>query len=253
MKLIRDTWLVFGHEVRLIRRYPGVMLFSLGQPLAYLFFFAPFLRVALRPEGITSYAAAYRLYIPGLYVAMSLFGGLASGYGLLQALRAGIIDRCRVTPVSRAALLIGRGMLHVVQVLTQAAVITIAALPFGLTVRPDGLLFSYFLLAAMVLFSATISYDIALTMRSEQGLGLAIGTVAQPVSLLAGVLIPLALAPLWIRDLAIANPYAWSANGMRALFAGRLGSNVVWESALIMAVLTVTILTLSTRLVDREA
>jgi ABC-2 type transport system permease protein len=253
VKLLRDTWLIFAHEIRLIRRYPGVLLFSLGQPLAYLFFFAPFLRVALRPDGVTSYAAAYRLYIPGLYVAMGLFGGLASGYGLLSALRAGIIDRCRVTPVSRAALLIGRGLLHVVMVITQAAVITVAALPFGLTVRPDGLIFSYFILATMVLFSATISYDIALMLRSEQGLGTAIGTVAQPVSLLAGVLIPLALAPLWIRDVALANPFAWGANGMRALFAGKLTSNVVWESALIMVVLTVAIVAWSTRLVDREA
>jgi ABC-2 type transport system permease protein len=253
VKLLRDTWLIFTHETSLIRRYPGVLLFSLGQPFAYLFFFAPFLKVALAPEGITSYADAYRLYIPGLFVAMGLFGGLASGYGLLAALRSGIIDRCRVTPVSRAALLIGRALLHVVMITMQAVVITVAALPFGLQVRPDDLILSYALLATMALFSTTISYDIALLLRNENSLGTAIGTVAQPVSLLAGVLIPLTLAPLWIRDLALGNPFAWAANGMRALFAGKLGSPVVWQSALIMTALTAIIVAGSSRLVDREA
>jgi ABC-2 type transport system permease protein len=253
VKLLRDTRLIFAHELRLMRHYPGVLLFSLAQPLAYLFFFAPFLKIALRADGVTSYAAAYRLYIPGLFVGMGLFGGLASGYGLLHALRAGIIDRCRVTPVNRAALLIGRGLIHVSMILLQASVITLAALPFGLTVRVFGLIFSYCLLATMVLFSAIISYDVALLLRNEQSLGTVIGTVAQPVSLLAGVLIPLALAPLWIRDIAVGNPFAWAANGMRALFAGKLGSHVVWQSALIMVVLTVAVVTLSTRLVDREA
>ena len=253
MKLIRNAWLIFGHEIALIRRYPGVLLFSLGQPLAYLFFFAPFLKVALAADGVTSYAAAYRLYIPGLFVAMGLFGGLASGYGLLAALRSGIIDRCRVTPMSRPALLIGRALVHVVMVLMQATVIILAALPLGLRIRPVDLIFSYALLGTMVLFSSIISYDIALILRNEQSLGTAIGTVAQPVSLLAGVLIPLTLAPLWIRDLAFANPFAWAAKGMRAGFAGKLGSQVVWESALIMVVLTVAIVAWSSRLIDREA
>ena len=252
MKLVRDAWLIFGHEAALIRRYPGVLLFSLGQPLAYLFFFAPFLKVALRADGVTSYTAAYRLYIPGLFVAMGLFGGLASGYGLLAALRAGIIDRCRVTPVNRAALILGRALVHVAMVLMQAVVITLAALALGLRIQPVDLIFSYALLATMVLFSSIISYDIALLLRNEQSLGTAIGTVAQPVSLLAGVLIPLTLAPLWIRDLAFANPFAWAAKGIRAGFAGKLGNQVVWESALIMVVLTVAVLAWTTRLIDRE-
>ena len=55
--------------------------------------------------------------------------------------------------------------------------------------------------------------------------------VAQPLSLLAGVLIPLSVAPLWVRDVALWNPFAWAANGMRAIFHGHIGAQVVWQAS----------------------
>ena len=76
--------------------------------------------------------------------------------------------------------------------------------------------------------------------------------VAQPLSLLAGVLIPLSVAPLWVRNVALWNPWAWAANGMREIFAGNIGAQVVWQASLILAVLVVVTLILSARLFTRE-
>ena len=91
MKLVRDTWLIFQQEVGLMVRNPVMVAFSLAQPITYLVLFAPFLKVVMVDRGASSYADAYRIYVPGLFVAMGLFGGLFAGYGLLSALRAGII------------------------------------------------------------------------------------------------------------------------------------------------------------------
>ncbi|MBF5028854.1 ABC transporter permease [Micromonospora sp. ANENR4] len=252
MKLVRDTWLIFQQEAGLMVRNPVMVAFSLAQPITYLILFAPFLKVVMVDRGAASYADAYRIYVPGLFVAMGLFGGLFAGYGLLSALRAGIIDRCRVTPVSRTGLLLGRALMHVCLNVVQAVVVTLVALPFGLRVHLANLLVSYALLSVMVLLSTSISYDIALLVRNENSLGVLVNTVGQPVSLLAGVLIPLVLAPMWIQRVAVWNPFAWATDGMRALFAGQITQAVVWQGALIMSGLAAASLFWSSHLFNRE-
>jgi ABC-2 type transport system permease protein len=252
MKVVRDTWLIFQHESELMVRNPFMVVLSLAQPAAYLIFFAPFLKAAMANQGATTYGDAYRIYVPGLFVAMGLFGGFFAGYGLLSALRAGIIDRCRVTPISRTALLLGRALMHVGLILVQSIVITVMALPFGLRVRPGYVLIAYALLAMMVLLSTSISYDIALLVRSDNSLSVLINTVAQPVSLLAGVLIPLSLAPLWVRRVALWNPFAWATDGMRALFNGDVDNPVVWQGAAIVTTLSIACVAWSARLFNRE-
>ena len=75
----------------------------------YLLLFAPLLKPALA-LGVRSDAEAYRIFVPGLLVLLAIFGGLFQGFGLIAELRAGIIERSRVTPVSRLALLLGRSL-----------------------------------------------------------------------------------------------------------------------------------------------
>jgi len=237
IKVARDAWLIFQREVDLMLHNPVALAFSLAQPITYLVLFAPFLREAMSGQGATSYADAYRIYVPGLFGAMGLFGGLFAGYALLYAIRAGIIDRCRVTPLSRTGLLLGRAMRDVATIVLQAVIITIAALPFGLRVGLGYLLLSYVLLAVMALLATALSYGLAMLVRNENSLGSIVNTVGQPVSLLAGVLIPLALAPLWMQKVALWNPFAWATSGLRALFNEDLADPVVWQSLAISTVL----------------
>jgi ABC-2 type transport system permease protein len=66
------------------------------------------------------------------------------------------------------------------------------------------------------------------------------------------VLIPLSVAPLWVRHVALWNPFAWGANGMRAIFQGHIGADVVWQASLILTALAVVAVVLSSRLFSRE-
>lgn len=252
MKVLRDTWLIFQHEAGLMARNPLMIALTLAQPITYLILFAPFLKAAMANHGVLSYADAYRVYVPGLFVAMGLFGGLFAGYGLLSAIRAGVIDRCRVTPVSRTGLLLGRALMQVALIEVQAIVITIAALPFGLRVHLVDLLIAYLLLAMVILLSVSISYDIALLVRNENSLGILVNTVGQPVSLLAGVLIPLALAPLWVQAVALWIPFSWATDGLRALFNGHLTDQVVWQGGAIVIAAAAASVAWSSHLFNRE-
>jgi ABC-2 type transport system permease protein len=64
-------------------------------------------------------------------------------------------------------------------------------------------------------------------------------TVAQPVLLLSGILLPLQFAPSWLLHVADWNPFSWAVDGTRALFRGDLGNDKVWQALVIMGALTV--------------
>jgi ABC-2 type transport system permease protein len=248
VKVARDTWLTFLYETGLLVRNPVNIAITLIQPLTYLAFFTPFLKSVM---GASSYGDAYKIYVPSLFAAMGVFSGLFAGFALLAAMRQGVITRCRVTPLSRVGLLLGRELMYVLLIGFQAIVVVVAAIVLGLRVQPANFLLALGLLSMMVLLSVSISYVLALLVPDERSLTTLINSVSQPVSLLAGVLIPLSVAPLWVQHVALWNPFAWGTNGMRAIFHGQLGNQVVWQASLILTVLAVVAVVASSRLFSR--
>lgn len=252
MKLARDIWLVFQRHMLLMIRSPLWVFLGVAQPVIYLILFAPLLKPALASLDGGSMTVAYRIYVPGMLVALALAGGLYVGFGLLAELSSGVIERARVTPISRLALLLGRALRDVVTMVIQAAIIIVLSLPFGLFVHIQDLLLAYALLALITLSAAVLSYGIAIKVSNAGVLGQVINNVAQPLMLLSGTLLPLALAPLWLRRVSDANPFSWAVTGMRALFAGDPGASSVWESLVIMAGLVVLALVWSARLFTKS-
>ncbi|HXR74024.1 ABC transporter permease [Actinocrinis sp.] len=252
MKVSRDVWIVFQRHLLLMVRSPLWVFLGVAQPVVYMALFAPLLKPALSSLDNGSMAAAYRIYIPGMLVALALGGGLYVGFGLLAELSSGVIERARVTPISRIALLLGRALRDVVTLAIQAAIIILLSLPLGLFVHVGDLLLAYALLALISLTSSAISYGIALKISNAGVLGQVINNLAQPLMLLSGTLLPLALAPLWLRRVADWNPFSWAVSGMRALFAGHAADAVVWQSIVIMAGIAVLTLAWSARLFTRS-
>src|SRR5690606_3401605 len=133
MKLLRDTWLIFQRQLLLQVRQPVWVIVGIFQPVMYLLLFAPLLAPALEgPLGLQTNAEVYRVFVPGLLVLIAIFGGLFQGFGLIAELRAGVIERSRVTPISRLALLLGRSLRDAAVLVVQAMIITALAVPVGL-------------------------------------------------------------------------------------------------------------------------
>ena len=239
MKFARDTWLILQRQILLLLRNPVWIFVGIFQPVMYLLLFAPLLKEPLRLQGAVTNADVYRIFVPGLLVLLAIFGGLFQGFGLIAELRAGVIERSRVTPVSRLALLLGRSLRDVVSLLAQAVIITLLALAFGLRVQLGWLLLAYVMLGLIALMTSALSYGVALKVRSEDALAPLMNTVAQPVLLLSGILLPLAFAPGWLRHVAQWNPFSWAVDGTRALFDGDLGNPRVWQGLLIIGVLMI--------------
>jgi ABC-2 type transport system permease protein len=232
MKLLRDTWLIFQRQMLLVLRNPVWLIIGVIQPLYFLLLFGPLLKDALHAPTT---AEAYRFFVPGLLVMLAMFGSMFVGFGLIAELRAGVIERSRVTPVSRLALMLGRSLRDVVTLFFQAALITLLAIPFGLKVQLVDLLLAFLLLGLVGLMLSAASNAIALKLRSEDALAPLMNGVAQPLLLLSGILLPLTG---WVALVADYNPFSWAVDASRALFEGDPRNSSVWQALLILAVLT---------------
>src|ERR1700730_10701714 len=138
MKVLRDTWIVFGRYWMLFIRNPAWVAVGVTQPALYLLLFAPLLKSVAGVRGFPP-GGAYNVFVPGLLIQLGLFGAAFVGFSLIAELRMGVIERLRVTPVSRVALLLGRSLRDVVNLLVTSLLLVLLSVPFGLSLHPLGL------------------------------------------------------------------------------------------------------------------
>jgi ABC-2 type transport system permease protein len=195
---------------------------------------------------------AYEVFVPGLLIQLAMFGTMFVGFALIAELRAGVLERMRVTPVSRLALLLGRCGRDILSLLVQASILTAIALPFGLRVHLGDLALAFAMLALIGLLFSAFSYGVALLVRSEDALAPLLNSVVIPVLLLSGILLPLSFGPSWLQTIAKWNPFSWAVDAARALFAGDPGDPHVWKALVIVGALSVLAATWSARAFARS-
>jgi len=238
MKLLRDTWLIFQRYIGIFVRNPAWVIIGLIQPILYLLLFAPLLKGISSSRGFPP-GGAYNVFVPGLMIQLGLFGASGVGFGLIAELRAGVIERFRVTPVSRFALLLGRALRDILVLVVQSLILLLLSIPFGLQATFSGVLVMLGLVALIGLGMSSICYAAALALRSEDSYAPLIFTVSLPLLLLSGVLLPLTLAPQWLQNIAAANPLSYAVTAARDMFNGNAGSPDVIKGLVIMVALCV--------------
>jgi len=249
MNAARDTWLIFRRSLTLTLRQPVWIIFGLMQPILYLVLFGPLLDASVKAANVGE--NAFNWFIPGLLIQTAVFGGAFVGFGLIAELRSGVVERMRVTPMSRIAMLFGRSLRDVVILSAQAIVMMVVAIPFGLQIDLAGAVVTMALLVLIGLALAPLSYTAALVLKSEDALAPVVNGVALPLLLLSGILLPLALAPEWLKFLSTLNPLTHAADAARALFNGDWGNPEIAIGAVIMGALAVFAVWLASRAFGR--
>ncbi len=250
-KLIRDSWLIAGSALRVMLRNPAWVFFGLFQPVCYMLLFAPLLKNLVGTPGFPS-GGAYNVFTPGLMM-MAIFGTGFAGFTVIGQLREGVIERLRVTPVNRLALMIGMISISLLNLLAQTALLVGIGLALGF--RPDigGLLLLVVLLLVGGLMMASCSYAVALIFKNESSLAAAVNLVALPLLLLSGIMLPLSFAPDILQKIAKANPFTYAVNAARALVGGSLGDVSVMQAFIILGVLALLALFWVTRTIRKAA
>jgi ABC-2 type transport system permease protein len=253
MSFARDTWLIFRRQLRLSLRNPAWVIIGLIQPILYLAFFGPLL-TKVAGGGIPGFPGgnSYSFFVPGLLIQLGLFGAAFVGFTIIADWRYGVIERLRVTPASRLAILAGRLARDVLTLLVQGIVLVLAGLAFGMRAPVGGVLIGLGFIAVVAISLAAISYTVGLLTKSEDVLAPAINMVVVPLMLLSGIMLPMTMGPGWLQGIARATPFRYIIDAMRAAFAGHYLNTIMLEGILVSIGLAVVCLWVAARAFIRE-
>ena len=257
MSFISDTLFVYRRQQRLILRVPVFLIVGVLQPILYLALFGPLL-VKL-PAGTLSggtgsggTAEAYRFFVPGLLIQLALFGSSFVGFAIISEWRAGVIERFRVTPVSRLAVMTGRVLRDVIVLVAQAVILVLVGVAFGLRAPVIAVLISLGFIVLVALGLASVSYATALLLKSEDAFAPLLNSIIVPLVLLSGIMLPLSLGPGWLQGIARVSPFRYIIDAMRSAFYGHYANTVMLEGVAVSIGLALVCLWLGSRVFLRE-
>ncbi|MEU6978756.1 ABC transporter permease [Streptomyces sp. NPDC046371] len=241
--LLHDTAVLFGRYARQTLRSPFQIFFGVLMPLLYLLLFGPLLTGL--PLGRTG--DSWQVLVPGLLLQLGLFGASFAGFAVIMEKNWGVLERLRVTPVSRLALLLGRVLRDAALFVFQAVLLVLVALLMGLRAPLAGILIGFGFVALLTFALASLSYALALKLRSPQEFGPAVNTLTVPSMLLSGLMLPMTLAPGWLDLLSRLMPFRYLVDAVRDAYVGRYATTAMLYGVLVAVGLTALAVTVGTR------
>lgn len=242
MKVLTDTALLFRRCMGEGRRDPGPAYVLPAMPplLMVLVFTALFDRIAESP-GFGS--GAYVDYLlPGAVVLTALLGAGFTATYLVEDAVGGYLDRLRLLPTSRVALVGGRQAFDAVRVLPAALVVTAVCVALGAPID-GGIagLAACLLLVAMLSAAFSGVFVVAGLATRDPQTALALQPLGVVVGLVSTALVPASVSASGFSDVARLNPASVVVDGARASLAGDvLSSEFAFALAISVAGIVVT-------------
>jgi oleandomycin transport system permease protein len=218
-RLVRDSGLIAGRHLRVLRGSPARLIYPLLQPVLIMVLFVSVM------ENLASSVAggSYRQFlIPGIMIQNVVLTAPVTGLAIVRDADTGLADRFRSLPLPRSATLIGRSASDTVVYFAQALVMIGVGCLLGFRVH-TGLAGIAGIVAVAIGFGTALGITCA-------WLALLIGDVETAERALFFPFIPLAFvssayAPVdrlagWMQPIARVNPVSSAAEVVRALAGG---------------------------------
>jgi ABC-2 type transport system permease protein len=231
-KFIQDIQLIFMRNLKKRLRMPMWILLGLLQPVLYLLLYMPLLK-NLGGTSALPLGQIAQIFVPGMLVIMGV-SCLFAGFGFIPEIREGFITRLLVTPINRFSLLLGLVLEQTFSLLLQVIVLLLISFLLGLKVASLGILFTLVLVLLIGITMTSFSYVISIATKSEDGLASMVNTLYLPIMLLSGIMLPISLAPMWLKTAAHFNPFYYAVEASRSLFMGNFTEAIVWQGFAIM-------------------
>jgi ABC transporter DrrB family efflux protein len=239
--LLANIATVTARNLRRLIRVPTLIAFATAQPVLFVLLFTYAWGGALHPPGVTRYID-YAL--PGIYVLAIAFGASQTGVAIADDLATGMIDRFRVLPMTRSAVLAGRVVADAVRNLFVLALMTGVAAEIGFRFHaggPAALAGVGLALAVGVAFSWIFSL-LGLLVRDPEAAGIGGLLAVIPLIFTSSTFVPVATFPGWLQAFAKVNPITVTVDAIRVLSLGGPSTGRVWHAlAWIGALLVVTV------------
>ena len=217
----RDSALLAGRQLRVLRLNPGRLIYPLVQPVVLLVLFVSVLGNLALARGAAG--GSYRQFlIPGILIQNAALTAPSTGLGLLRDAGSGLADRFRSLPMSRSAVLIGRLAADAVVFAAQAVLLLAVAALLGFRVH-SGLPGLVAIVAVAVSFGlalAVISAWFALLIRDAEAAERVLYFPAIALAFVSSAFAPAGDLAGWMQPIARANPVTAATAVLRALAAG---------------------------------
>ena len=246
MTFLLQTALLARRRILETLRQPIWVFMGLSVPLMYLALFAPLLKPLAGGPGFPG-GSVLDVFVPGILALMAFGSGMGAGWIVIGELESGVIERLRVTPASRLALVLGTVLRDVLMFVVPAVLVLVVATPFGFHPHWAGLAILLGLLALLTAACSAASAALGITLKQIGSLAAVVTGLQLPLTLLAGVLLPLSLGPGWLQGLAHVNPMYYAVEAARDLAAGNLASATVAEGFGVMGAAALLAIWWSTR------
>ncbi|MCA2224997.1 ABC transporter permease [Nonomuraea aurantiaca] len=239
--MLRETYLLFRHNLRATLRQKIGIVFGVIQPLVFLVLFGP----------IFATIGTWETLVPGLIIQLGLMSTGMAGFGVVFEKRSGVLERMRVTPASRLALLLGRVLNNAVTLIIQAVLLVAVGYAFGLRAPAAGVVAGLVLVVVLGLSLAALSYAVALTL-DDQLFAPVMSTAVLPLVLLSGAFLPMSMAPGWLDALSHISPFRYVLEALRELFAGHYATGTVGVGVAVTVVFALVSVAIGTRVFNQE-
>jgi ABC-2 type transport system permease protein len=228
MTLLTHSLLMVQRHLRNLLRQPWWVVFSLVQPIIWLTLYGQLFKRVVELPGFN--ADSYIGFVtPGVVIMSALFAGGWNGMGMIMDMNQGVMDRLLVSPINRAAIIVGRVLSMSVTTIIQSLILIVLGLIFGARFA-GGLVGVLVLLACAVLLGApfaALSSALALAIRKQESVIGASNFILMPLTFLSPVFMAKNVMPDWIRPISRFNPVNWSVEAARAALSGHTDWNFV--------------------------
>jgi ABC-2 type transport system permease protein len=189
-RTLLETRLLAGRSLRHIPRIPEKLADVTIQPIVFVLLFAYVFGSAISVPG----GGSYREYLIAGMFAQGMFGPVMGiAVGMAEDVRTGIVDRLRALPISRFAVLAGRAVSELAQVVLGLAVFSACGLVVGW--QPHGTVLetaaAYALLVLWAFAGVWIGTFLGMVVRSAETAQTVGFTVFFPMLFLSAIFVPI--------------------------------------------------------------
>lgn len=215
---LRDTVAMAKRNILKKFRVPQVLVFSMVQPIIFVFMFRYVFGGAIKITGQN-----YVDYLmPGIFVQTATFGMISTAIGLADDKGSGLIERLKSLPMSRSAVLSGRVLADTVHTVLITCVMLAIGYGVGFHSHTNPAMVALGV-GVLVMFGFSMAWLFAVI-----GLAVTNGEAAQAAAF--PLIAPLAFAsnlfvdpntmPGWLQPWARNQPVSATANAVRACMLG---------------------------------
>ena len=212
-----ETRLLAGRSLRHIPRIPEKLADVTIQPIIFVLLFAYVFGSAVSVPG----GGSYREYLVAGMFAQGMFGPVMGiAVGMAEDVRTGIVDRLRALPISRIAVVAGRAVAELAQVVLGLVVLSGVGLVVGW--QPHGSVLetaaAYALLVLWAFAGVWVGTFLGMVVRSAETAQTVGFTILLPMMFLSAIFVPIGGLPTPLRQVAEYNPLSCVAAALRELF-----------------------------------